>query len=115
MSVTSNTYFLVKPNDNGFGFGLGSTDGVINTYGYRGFARPALPEYSQKMRDNMNMRACMGSYACHFDPYPPCGSEENKQKNKRCENISDFPDTKKGKWWLILIFIVATCFYYYNR
>lgn len=84
---TQQQYFLAAqgPNgcDNGFGFGQGSTDGVINTYGHRGFARPQLGEYATALRDNFNMRACMGAYACHFDPAGNCEDEDEEKPETR--------------------------------
>lgn len=113
-------YFLAASgpygNDNGFGFGKGSTDGVINTYGHRGFARPQRREYSTEQRDNLNMRACMGAYACHFDPAPSCCKEED---------VAEMPQTpqtmqpKKSRYYLTtvaaIILVVIFVFYFATK
>jgi len=62
---------FMLPNANeqgGFGFGQGSTDGVINRYQYRGFHRPGAREANAKARNSMNLRHSKGPYKCHFDP-----------------------------------------------
>lgn len=54
--------------EDGLGFGMGSTSGVVNKYMYRGFQRPSAPQPSKAARDAFNLRGCKGAYACHFDP-----------------------------------------------
>ena len=80
------TYALITPpeEDNGLGFMQGSTDGVVNTYGKRGFHRPGAPESSREERDHFNLRdrqyGCRNffesPYACHYDPSPPTPMEQ---------------------------------------
>ena len=75
------TYALITPpeEDNGLGFMQGSTDGVVNTYGKRGFHRPGAPQPTREDRDHFNLRdmqyGCRNffnsPYACHYDPFPP--------------------------------------------
>ena len=71
--------WLPHNDDNGLGFGQGSTDGVRNTYGRRGFHRPQLPEVDRATRRRFNLRGYRGAesnwgcgwpYACHYDPEP---------------------------------------------
>jgi hypothetical protein len=68
-------------DEQGLGFGQGSTDGVLNTYPRGGFHRRSLPPPSRSARRRFNMRSyrgtnnnnCLGltlTNACHYDPEP---------------------------------------------
>lgn len=64
-------------DDNGLGFGQGSTAGVLNTYAKRGIHRPELQPTSRQLRRRFNLRGyrgtnrnCGSAYACHYDPAP---------------------------------------------
>lgn len=108
---SSQQYFLadtVTNVENGLGFGKGSTDGVINRYAHRGFARPQLadnPSMDIKSRNNLNMRAHASAYSCHFDPGRPCGNIKNiKKKTHYC--IQEKGKNKTNFKSPILLFII---------
>ena len=103
-------YFVAESkNDDGFGFGQGSTAGVFNTYGHRGFARPQLAEHAVKARDNLNMRACMNAYACHFDPRPlRCVASKKSVKTVKKRSVKKKRDTIA---LLVVLTMVAIIFY----
>lgn len=71
--------WLSHQDDSGLGFGMGSTQGVFNSYKRRGFLRPELPNVDRAARRSFNLRgyrgarekwACGWPYACHYDPEP---------------------------------------------
>jgi hypothetical protein len=71
--------WLPHNDDTGLGFMQGSTQGVFNTYGKRGFLRPELPVVDREVRRRFNLRGYRGAregwscgwpYACHYDPEP---------------------------------------------
>lgn len=79
--IEPNGHFVWMPHqdDAGLGFGMGSTQGVFNTYGRRGFLRPELPPIDRATRRQFNLRGYRGArenwgcgwpYACHYDPEP---------------------------------------------
>lgn len=59
-------------DDEGLGFGQGSTAGVYNQYYRGGFHRPQAPEFDRLSRRKFNLNeydGC-GPYRCHYDPDP---------------------------------------------
>jgi len=97
-----------RTDDNGLGFGQGSTAGVINIYGHRGFQRPQLPEIDTATRRRFNFRGYRGAmnnwpknwpYACNYDPKPFYEEQEMKLIPKEIKEI-------KKKSYHILIFVI---------
>lgn len=86
-------------DENGLGFGLGSTDGVVNQYAYRGFHRERLAESKKVDRDALSMRNCKGAYKCHFDPEYDIRKHtttvDNQQLRKEIIITNRFGKTKK--------------------
>ena len=91
------TYFPVSLNfydDNGLGFGQGSTAGVYNQYAKGGFHRPRMHQPSTQSRKSLNLNECVTPYLCHYDPekynvtpehieLPNIGNAQHNIKNNR--------------------------------
>lgn len=96
--------------DNGLGFGQGSTAGVYNQYYRGGFHRPKVEEVDEGIRRRFNLKDRCDPYRCHYDPEP---YYENKQVQIRWSDESElnkisslFPDQMTTLMNLIIIIIV---------
>jgi hypothetical protein len=87
-------------NDNGIGFGQGSTAGILGanypkmkrvseSCGGCGFAsdinRPRIPEEDCRVRNQFNLhRLCTSPYSTHFDPTPNRCRTDSRSGEQKC-------------------------------
>ncbi len=95
--------------DDGLGFGMGSTNGVVNKYMYRGFQRPGLKEWPKLARDAMDLRYCRGPYTCHFDPEYDVRTGRSTSQMSTLFPFNTIPK-KRNYLSFILIFVVVIIF-----
>ena len=121
--IADGTYALISPpeEDNGLGFLQGSTDGVVNTYGKRGFHRRGAPMASRQDRERMNLHDCeygchnffTTPYACHYDPSPSIDLEEPEEIT---EIVKEAPrGLSFSKMILILLVVIALVWGFLGR
>jgi hypothetical protein len=96
--------------ENGLGFGMGSTDGLVNRY--QGNHRP---ESQKAERDLFSLRNFNDAYACHFDPLyekhetlpATCNnSDHNQQQQQRT--------AKFIKNILVVAALIALAFFFFQ-
>jgi hypothetical protein len=96
------------PDDNelgGFGFGQGSTDGVVNRYQRRGFHRRGAEESNKKSRDALNLRDAKGAYKCHFDP--EYDVRNHRHGKSRIHLKVKYSKKKSTKYWMIIFLLFS--------